>query len=261
MAIDPVLYSIDSGVATLTLNRPDVLNAFNEQVIDTLAEYFRQAGNDATVRAVVLRGAGKSFCAGGDLNWMRKTADYSLDQNIEDALRLAEMLRCLNHLPKPTLAMVHGNVFGGGVGLTACCDVAIAEEGARFSLSEVRIGLIPSVIEPYVMAAIGERQTRRYSLTAERFDTGTALRIGLVHEIAPVGGLDVVARCILDEIMKGAPSAQARGKKLILATAGRPIDDDMVCLTAREIAEARASKEGKDGLSAFLNKTEPAWRS
>ena len=260
MSEHAVLYSVENGVATITLNRPDLHNAFNDHVIAELTEKFQAAGGDVLVRAVVLRGNGKSFSAGGDLNWMRRMADYTYDENVEDAMQLGILLKTINMLPKPTIALVQGNAFGGGVGLTACCDIAIAEEGTQFCLSEVRIGLIPSIIAPYVMAAIGQRQARRYFMTAERFDAATAKDTGLVHDVCEKGALDAAADKILKSIMDGAPDAQRRGKELILSIANRPLDDDMIRHTVEQIAEARASDEGKDGLSAFLNKTEPMWR-
>lgn len=255
-----VIYTVKDQIATITMNRPDVHNAFDEVVIAELTKAFTRAGEDKNVRAVILRGNGKSFSAGGDLNWMRRVADYSFEQNVMDAMGLGTLLKTINTLPKPTIALVQGNAFGGGVGLTACCDIAIAEEGTQFCLSEVRIGLIPSIIEPYVLAAIGERQTRRYSLTAERFDAVKAEKMGLVHEVAPKGGLDAAAEKIVAALWDGAPAAQARGKKLILEIVHRKIDDALIRFTAEQIAEARASSEGKEGLSAFLNKTEPGWR-
>lgn len=253
-------YKIANAVATVTLNRPEVHNAFDEAAIAELTKLFTQAGDDPSVRAVVLRGNGKSFCAGGDLNWMKRSAGYSFDENVADAMNLGTLLKTINFLPKPTIALVHGNVFGGGVGLTACCDIAIAEETAQFCLSEVRIGLIPSIIAPYVIAAMGERQARRYFMTAERFDGKTAKEIGFVHEAVPVGGLDAAADKIIAALMDGAPAAQARGKKLLGEISKLPIDDDVIFKTSREIAAARAADEGREGLSAFLNKTEPAWR-
>ncbi len=260
MSEQTVLYSAENGVATITLNRPDLHNAFNEIVIGELTRFFEKAGEDKSVRVVVLRGNGKSFSAGGDLNWMRRMADYTYQQNVNDAMRLGTLLKTMNTLPKPTIALVQGNAFGGGVGLTACCDIAIAEEGAQFCLSEVRIGLIPSIIAPYVMAAIGSRQARRYFMTAERFDAHTAERIGLVHEVCPKGALDQALDMIVNAILDGAPQAQARGKKLILGITGHAIDDKMIQHTVEQIAEARASDEGKEGLSAFLTKSEPGWR-
>jgi methylglutaconyl-CoA hydratase len=260
MAEQHILYSVKNSIATITLNRPEVHNAFNEGVIGDLTDLFTKAGNDKDVRAVILRGNGKSFSAGGDLNWMRKMADYTYQQNVDDAMRLGVLLKTINFLPKPTLALVHGNIFGGGVGLTACCDIAIAELGAQFCLSEVRIGLIPSIIAPYVINAMGERMARRYFMTAERFSADEAHRIGFVHELAEPGKIDEVADKILTAILDGAPQAQGRGKKLMMDIIGRPIDDKLIELTVRQIAEARASEEGKEGLSAFLNKTDPSWR-
>jgi methylglutaconyl-CoA hydratase len=255
-----VTYKIENQIATITMNRPDVHNAFNEHVIHQLTEAFEAAGSDDVVRAVILRGAGKSFSAGGDLNWMRRLADYSYDENVADAMGLGTLLTIINTLPKPTIALVQGNAFGGGVGLTACCDIAIAEEGTQFCLSEVKIGLIPSIIEPYVINAIGVRQARRYSLTAEKFDAVTAARIGLVHEVVPQGGLDAAAEKIIAALWEGSPAAQARGKMLILEITNRKIDDALIRFTAETIAEARSSVEGKEGLSAFLNKTEASWK-
>lgn len=255
-----ITYKVENQIATITMNRPDVHNAFNEQVIHQMTEAFEAAGGDDTVRAVILRGNGKSFSAGGDLNWMRRLADYSFDQNVADAMGLGTLLRIINTLPKPTIALVQGNAFGGGVGLTACCDIAIAEEGTQFCLSEVKIGLIPSIIEPYVIAAIGVRQARRYSLTAERFDAAAAMRIGLIHEVVPQGQLDAAATKIIAALWEGSPAAQARGKKLILEITNSKIDDALIRFTAETIAEARASTEGKEGLSAFLNKTEASWK-
>jgi len=255
-----VTYKMDNQIATITMNRPDVHNAFNEQVIAQMTQAFEAAGSDDVVRAVILRGAGKSFSAGGDLSWMRRLADYSYDENVADAMGLGTLLKIINTLSKPTIALVQGNAFGGGVGLTACCDIAIAEEGTQFCLSEVKIGLIPSIIEPYVINAIGVRQARRYSLTAERFDAATAQRIGLVHEVIPQGGLDAAAEKIITALWEGSPAAQARGKKLILEITNRKIDDALIRFTAETIAEARASSEGKEGLSAFLNKTEASWK-
>lgn len=261
MSIQPnVLYNLDNGVVTVTLNRPEVHNAFNEIVIGDLTEALKKAGEEKSARVVVLRGNGKSFCAGGDLNWMRRMADYNHKQNVEDAMRLGTLLKTLNNLPKPTIGLIHGNAFGGGVGLAACCDITIAEETAQFCLSEVRIGIIPSVIAPYVIAAMGQNQSRRYFLTAERFDGKTAERVGLIDEAVPVGKLDEACENLIAELWNGAPGAQARGKKLILDIFGKPIDDAVIQHTVEQIAEARASEEGKEGLSAFLNKTEPAWR-
>ncbi len=260
MSEQQILYKVENNVATITMNRPALHNAFDETVIADLIKAFVKAGADESVRVVVLRGNGKSFSAGGDLNWMRRVAEYNFDQNVADASQLGILLKTINTLPKPTMALVHGNAFGGGVGLASCCDISIAEEGAQFCLSEVRIGLIPSIIAPYVIAAIGARQSRRYFMTAERIDAATALRIGLVHEVAKQGELDAVADKIISALWDGAPAAQARGKKVILEISKRKIDDEVIKFTVEQIAEARASVEGKEGLSAFLNKTEAGWK-
>lgn len=262
MSDETVLVEIDDkGVATVTMNRPEVHNAFNEDVIAKLTATLEDLGKNEDVRVVILRGEGKSFSAGGDLNWMRKSADYTYDENVDDAMRLGLLLRTLYEMPMPTIALVHGNAFGGGVGLTACCDVAVAEDGTKFCLSEVRIGLIPSVIGPYVLRAIGERHARRYFLTAERFDAEEARRIGLVHEVVPQGGLDEIADTLVKAVLDGAPGAQALGKAQILEISGKPITSELIAHTSRTIAEARATDEGKEGLSAFLEKRDPNWRT
>lgn len=260
MSVHNILYIVDNAIATITLNRPDVHNAFDEAVIKDLTAVVQKAEKDASVRAVVLRGNGKSFCAGGDINWMRRSADYNEAENVADAMNLGTLLKTINTCDKPTIALVQGNAFGGGVGLAAACDIVIAEETAQFCLSEVRIGLIPSIIAPYVLAAMGERQARRYFMTAERFSGVKAKEIGFVHETCVAGGLDAAAEPILKALMEGAPGAQTRGKKLIASISNKPIDDAMIKLTAEEIAKARASAEGKEGLTAFLNKTETSWR-
>ena len=250
-----------NGVFTIILNRPDVHNAFNEDMILELTDAFSKAGADNAVRAVILKGNGKSFCAGGDLNWMRRTAEYSFVENVEDAGRLGKLLKTIQFIPKITIALVHGNAFGGGVGLAATCDIVIARSDAKFCLSEVRIGIIPSIIAPYVIQAIGPRQARRYFLTAERISAQTAERIGLVHEVVQDDDeLLTVLNMLLQAVRDGAPTAQARGKKVIQALTNRPIDDEMIQYTVEQIAEARASAEGIEGLSAFLNKREPSWR-
>ena len=255
-----VLTEVSGAIGTITMNRPDLHNAFNEDMIAALTAAFEEMGKNDAIRAVVLRGNGKSFSAGGDLNWMRKTAAYGFDENVADAMTLGKLLKTINTLPKPTIAVVHGNAFGGGVGLTACCDIAIAEKNTTFCLSEVRIGLIPSIIAPYVIAAIGERQARRFFMTAERFSGKKARKIGLVHESPAAEELEEVLAGILSSLMDGAPGAQRMGKELIREIAKRPIDDDVIAHTAKKIAEARASDDGKEGLTAFLNKGEPSWR-
>jgi methylglutaconyl-CoA hydratase len=249
----------EDGVATVTLNRAEVHNAFNDTVIADLTGVLRRLGDDNKVRAVVLRAEGKSFSAGADLGWMQRMAGYGHAENLADAGALAELMRVLNFLPKPTVARVQGAAFGGGVGLVACCDIAIASDAASFSLSEVRLGLIPAVISPYVVAAIGERAARRYFLTAERFGADEALRIGLVHQVVPADQLDSAVDTILTRLSEGGPAAQRAAKDLIFAVAHRPIDAGLIHDTAERIATIRASAEGREGLAGFLEKRKPAW--
>ncbi len=248
-----------NAVAIVLLNRPDVHNAFNAQVIAELASTFAALDADDAVRAVVIAGAGKSFCAGADLNWMKEMAGYSRAQNLADAQALAAMLRVLDSLAKPTIARVHGAAMGGGVGLVACCDIAVAAHEATFALSEAKLGLIPATISPYVIEAIGTRQARRYFLTAARFDAAEAFRIGLVHDIVPLAELDARVNEFLGALLFGGPRAQAECKTLIRSVAHRPIDAQVIAGTARHIADVRASPEGKEGIAAFLGKRKPAW--
>jgi methylglutaconyl-CoA hydratase len=249
----------EDGVATVTLNRAEVHNAFNDTVIADLTSVLRRLGDDDKVRMVVLRAEGKSFSAGADLGWMQRMAGYGHAENLADAGALAELMRVLNFLPKPTVARVQGAAFGGGVGLVACCDIAIASDAASFSLSEVRLGLIPAVISPYVVAAIGERAARRYFLTAERFGADEALRIGLVHQVVPADQLDTAMNTILTRLSEGGPTAQRAAKDLIFAVAHRPVDAGLIQDTAERIATIRASAEGREGLAGFLEKRKPAW--
>lgn len=249
----------DDGIATITMNRAEVHNAFNDQVIAEMTATLRRLGEDDRVRAVVLRAAGKSFSAGADLGWMQRMAGYGREENLRDAEGLAELMRTLNFLPRPTIAVVQGAAFGGGVGLVACCDIAIAAEGASFSLSEVKLGLIPAVISPYVVAAIGERASRRYFLTAERFAADEALRIGLVHQVVPADRLDEALDSVLARLAEGGPAAQKAAKDLIFAVAHRPVNAAVIRDTAERIATIRASSEGREGLAAFLEKRKPAW--
>ena len=220
----------------------------------------RRLDADPDVRAVVLSSTGKSFCAGADLNWMRSAAGYSADENLRDANRLAELLATLNQLPKPTIARVQGPAYGGGVGLIAACDIAVGTYDALFSLSEVKLGIIPAVISPYVLAAIGERYSRRYMLTAEPFSAAEAYRIGLLHEIVPGDEqLDEAIGEILDSLLANGPCAQAECKALIRVVAGQPIDEQTIAETAQRITRVRASPEGQEGLAAFLEKRPPHW--
>ncbi|MCP5367325.1 MAG: enoyl-CoA hydratase/isomerase family protein [Hyphomicrobiales bacterium] len=249
----------DAGTAWVTLNRPDVHNAFDDVLIGGLAAEFMALNDRPGVRAVVLRAAGKSFSAGGDLDWMRRMADYSFDENVMDANALAGMMQALNTLSKPTIAMVQGAAFGGGVGLVACCDIAVAAEDAVFCLSEVKLGLVPATIAPYVISAIGPRQARRYFQTAERFDAATAKRIGLVHEVVPAGELRGAVDHFLGVLRGNGPGAMAASKDLVFAVAGRPVTEEVLADTAERIAAARASAEGREGTSAFLQKRKPSW--
>lgn len=255
-----VLQSIDAnGVATLTLNRPEVHNAFDDHLIVQLTHKLRELDHHASVRVVVLAAGGKSFSAGADLNWMKRIARYSEAENIRDAVALAGLMRALNTMTKPTIARVQGSAFGGGVGLVACCDIAIAGSAAMFSLSEVRLGLIPAVISPYVIAAMGERNARRYFLTAERFDAQEALRVGLVHTVVTDGELDAAVSRIVGELLNGGPKAIAASKELIAHVTGRPIDHVLAEETATRIAQIRVSPEGQEGIAAFLDKRAAAW--
>lgn len=255
-----VLVSTDArGVATVTLNRPDIRNAFNEVLIEELRSTFERVATDPKVRLMVLAGAGKVFSAGGDLNWMRRQGTLSEKENQEDAYRLALMLKTLDILPKPVVGRIHGAAFAGGIGLVACCDLALAAEGTRFSLSEVKIGLAPATIGPYVTAAIGARQMRRYAISGEVFEAAEARRIGLVHEVVPEAGLDARVEAAVAEFLRGGPEAQAAAKQLVRDVAARPVDEALMRDTASRIARRRASPEGIEGLQSFLEKRQPGW--
>ncbi len=248
-----------NGIGIVTLERPELHNAFNETVIAELTAAFRDLGDAADVRVVILAGNGASFCAGADLNWMKKMAGYDAAQNRADAAGLAQMLRAVDECPKPTVARVHGAAYGGGVGLVACCDIAIAAVEATFALSEAKLGLIPATISPYVIEAIGARQARRYFLTAERFEAAEAYRLGLVHDIVPVAQLDDRVNEILTPLLVAGPAAQRECKALIRHVAGRAIDAALIDDTVERITRVRASPEGKEGVGAFLGKRPAAW--
>jgi methylglutaconyl-CoA hydratase len=249
----------EGSVATLWMNRPDVHNAFNEQLIAELTLACRQLDDDAAVRVVVLAGRGKSFSAGADLNWMRRAADASVDENMADARKLAGMLRTLAEMNKPTIARVHGAALGGGMGLASACDICIAGEGAVFATSEVRFGIIPSAISPYVIRAIGARQAGRYFQTAERISASRAAELGLAHEAVPGAELDAKVHGIVVALLLGGLQSQAAAKDLIRAVADRPVSDELVEDTARRIATLRSTPEAKEGLAAFLDKRPAAW--
>src|SRR6478672_598163 len=255
----PCELAVRDGVATVTLNRPEIHNAFDEALIAQLTQTFVALDDDRDVRIVVLAGAGRSFCAGADLNWMRRMAAFGDDENLRDATALAAMLRALYALSKPTIARVHGAAYGGGVGLIAACDIAVAVPEATFALTEAKLGLIPATIGPYVIEAIGARQARRYFLTAERFGAADALRIGLVHEVVALAQIDARIDDFIAALRAAGPVAQLECKALIRGVAHRPIDADVIGGTASHIAAVRASTEGKEGVAAFLAKRRPGW--
>ena len=247
------------GISVIWMNRPEVRNAFNETMIAELTQAFRAADADQDVRALVLAGRGPAFCAGADLNWMKKMSGYSLEQNHADAMGLATMLNTIYMMKKPTVARVHGPAFAGGMGLVAACDIAVAVEAAEFCLSEVKLGLTASTISPYVVAAMGERQARRYFLTAERFSAAEALRIGLVHQLAAMAELDTSVDTLLAHLLAASPAAIAGSKELIRSVARGAIGQNMIADTAARIAAARTSPDGKEGIRSFLEKRKPSW--
>lgn len=247
------------GVASLTLHRPELHNAFDADLIAALTRALVALGRDDAIRVVVLGGAGASFSAGADLNWMRAMASASQADNREDALALARLMRVLDELPKPTIARVHGAAFGGGVGLVACCDIAIGAQEAKFGLSESRLGLLPAVISPYVIAAIGARQARRWFATAETFDADQACRIGLLHDVVNATALDTAVQRQVDLLLKAGPTAAASAKALIRRAAQGGDTAEMDAANADLIATLRVSAEGQEGIGAFLDKRKPAW--
>ncbi|HMK89718.1 MAG TPA: enoyl-CoA hydratase-related protein [Methylocystis sp.] len=257
-----LLQSIEArGVATLTLNRPGRHNAFDDALVGRLTAALHALGDRADVRVVVLRGAGKSFCAGGDIDWMKRLGTATDEANLADAEALASLFLTLDRLSKPTIAYVHGAAFGGGVGLVACCDIAIATEDARFCLSEAGLGVIPAAVGPYVLRAMSARATRRLMLTAEVFAAQAAKELGLVHEV--VSDAEGSAECdrLIDALLACAPGAQREIKSLLAYCDAHPIGEELARETARRLAEKRASQEGREGLSAFIEKRAPKWRS
>ncbi len=255
-----VVTRIDTdGNATVMLNRPDVHNAFDPAMTRLLTASLEKLDADPKVRAVVLLGAGKSFCAGADIGHMKASAAFSRAQNMKSAQESARMFYTLYNLSKPTIACVHGAVRGGGMGLLAACDIAIAARTATFRLSEVKIGVIPSMISPYVIAAIGERHSRRYFITGEEFDAAEAWRLGLVHDIAEEASLHGAVGVMLAQLYSSGPQAMTAAKKLIGLSAHANIDKSILDETSRRIAEIRATAEGQEGLTAFLEKRKPNW--
>jgi methylglutaconyl-CoA hydratase len=247
------------GVATVTLDNPDKHNAFDDQLIAQISAIFDALDADPSVRIVILQAAGRSFSAGADLSWMRRMADYSFEENQRDATLMAAMFRRINSLSKPTIARVHGAAFGGGVGLAAVCDLVLATPAASFCLSEVKLGLIPAVISPFVCAAIGPRAARRYCMTAERFSAARALELGLVSELCEEAELDNRIQAMVEKLLINGPAAMAAAKQLVADVAGAPITDELVAETSRRIAEIRGSQEGREGLNAFLAKRSASW--
>lgn len=250
---------VDRGVARITLTQPEIRNAFSDEVIAEITAAFAAAGERPDVRAVVLAAEGPAFCAGANLNWMRRMAEYSRDENRDDAGLLAEMLRTIYECPKPTIARVQGDVYAGGMGLVACCDMAVAADTAGFCLSEVKIGLIPATISPYVIRAMGPRASHRYFLTGERFSAAEARRTGLVHEVVEAGQLDAVVDGWLKNLLAAGPEAVRACKRLVIDVAEREINEQLIAATVEGIADIRASSEGKEGVQAFLNKRKPNW--
>jgi len=250
----------NGAVARVFLNRPDVRNAFNDAVIAELSAAFRELGADASLRAIVIGGRGKAFCAGGDLNWMRAMADYSWEQNRADAQGLADMLWTLYTCPVPLIGRVHGDCYAGGVGLAAVCDVLVAADGMHFCLSEARLGLLPATIGPYVVRALGEQASRRYFITAERFSAAEAHRLGFVHELAGADAIDAKVDAIVQTLLANGPEAVKASKRLGRVSSGATLTSELRADTARRIADIRASAEGRDGVQAFLNKRPPPWQ-
>ena len=250
---------LNGPVATLWMNRPDLHNAFDETLITELTAACMALDDDADIRAVVLAGRGKSFSAGADLNWMRRAANNGIDENLNDARGLAKMLRTIAEMKKPTIARVQGAALGGGMGLASACDIAVASTKAVFATSEVKFGIIPSAISPYVIRAMGARAAYRYFQSAERLSAQRAYEIGLLHEVVEPEALDAKVQEIVDALVQGGPKAQAAAKDLIRAVANQPINDAVVEDTAQRIAHLRATPEAKDGIAAFLDKRTPGW--
>jgi len=256
-----VLVTVDpKGVATVMLNRPEIHNAFDEETIAILTRELRALGDDEDVRVVVLNSRGASFCAGADLKWMKRAADFSEAENLQDASALAELLLVLDTLPKPTVALVQGPAYAGGVGLICACDIAIAAASACFAITEVRLGLIPAVISPFVINAIGESRARRYFLTGERIGSAEAERIGLVHEVVPDEALTVRGETFIKMLLQGGPNALSEAKALIATVHGRSLDNEVLVDLAKRIARVRVSDEGQEGIGAFLDKRKPGWQ-
>ena len=254
-----LVVACDGPVARITLTQPEVRNAFSDEAIADITAAFLEVGARPEVRAVVLAAEGPAFCAGANLHWMRRMADYTRAENVQDAGKLAEMLRVIYECPKPTLARVQGDVYAGGMGLVAACDMAVCVDTAGFCLSEVKLGLIPATISPYVIRAMGARAAHRYFLTAERFDAAEALRIGFVHEVVAADALDAKVGALLKALTSASPNAVRACKQLVRDVAEREINAGLIAATVEGIADIRASSEGKEGVQSFLHKRKPAW--
>lgn len=249
----------DRGVATLILGRPGKHNAFDEHLISALTQTFQDVAADDSIRVLVLRAEGKNFCAGADLEWMKRMSTYSFDDNMRDATAMANMLKALNFLPQATIARVQGAALGGGSGLVCCCDMTVAASDASFAFSEARLGLIPSAISPYAVRAIGARAARRYFLTAERFHAARAMELGMVSEVVDEGKLDAAVDELIAEVLKCGPAAVRAAKQMLFRVSEDPFSDDMVRATSEGIARIRATEEGREGVAAFLEKRHPSW--
>lgn len=254
-----VLSQQHDGILTLTLNRIDKHNAFDDHLISEIIELLEVAQSNDSIRAIILQSNGKNFSAGADLNWMKRMADYSQQQNYQDSLALAHLMQLLYDSPQPTIALVQGAAMGGGAGLVAACDIAIAADNASFCFSEVKLGLIPAVISPYVVNAIGARAAKRYFVSAERFNAERALNLGLVSQVCPLENLQQTGMQLAQSIAANAPDAVKQSKQLIQEVSNQPIDDKLIQHTAHKIAQKRVSREGQLGLKAFLTKQKPNW--
>ena len=254
-----LLMQVTGKVATVTLNRPDVRNAFNDEVIAEMTTAFDRLGVRDDVRCIVLAANGTAFCAGADLNWMRSMADYTREQNLADAGRLAAMMHAVYACPKPTIARIQGDVYAGGTGLVAACDIAISSDAAHYCLSETRLGLVPSTISPYVIRAMGARAAHRYFLTAERFSAAEAWRMGFVHELVTAEELDAKVAGVAQALVHAGPQAVKLCKKLVQNVAGQDITPALIQMTVESIADVRVSPEGREGLQSFLQKRKPNW--
>ena len=252
---------IANHFATVTLNRPDVRNAFNETTIAEITQVFRDLDGNDSIRAIVLAANGSAFCAGADLNWMKKMADYTHEENLADAGQLAEMLRTIYCCSKPVVAKVQGDCYAGGMGLVAACDIAVSVDTANFCLSEVKLGLIPATISPYVIKAMGESAARRYFVTAERFGAAEAYRTGFVQEVVAADMLDVKVAEIVKALVSNSPNAVRQAKRLVQDVASRELTPTLIAATVEGIAQIRASDEGREGVRSFLEKRKPNWLS